>query len=112
MNKEYKEIARALRAAADIYDIMAEYENGEIIKKCINKNTTKTPVNNKIGGVIKNIRIQTGLTQTDVANKLGITQPTYARYENGKITPQYETRVKIAAALGIPVSMLLVDYGE
>lgn len=56
---------------------------------------------------LRSLRMERGLSQTDVANKLGITQPTYARYENGKITPQYETRVKIAAILNVPLSELL-----
>ncbi len=44
----------------------------------------------KIGMRIKEIRKQKGLTQNDMAKKLGILQPAYARYESGKVQLNYE----------------------
>lgn len=52
-------------------------------------------------------REQHKLSQKALAKKLNISRQAYAQYENGKRIPKYETRVKIAAALGIPVYELL-----
>ena len=37
------------------------------------------------------------MTQRDVAQKLGISQPSYIRYENGKAEPSIENLIKLAA---------------
>ena len=47
------------------------------------------------------------LTQRDFAQKLGITQPSYIRYENGTSQPTLETLVAIADVLEVSVDYLL-----
>ncbi len=42
-----------------------------------------------------------GLTQTDVANRAGITQAQVARLENSYTVPSMETVIKVANALGL-----------
>lgn len=45
---------------------------------------------------LKEKREKAGLTQQEVADKLKITQPTYAGYETGRRQPDIETLSKIA----------------
>lgn len=66
----------------------------------------------EIAKKLRLLRTKKNLSQKNLADLLGIKQPTYAQYETGKRTPKYETRVKIAAALGIPVSELLETQEE
>lgn len=47
------------------------------------------------------------LTQKQMAEKLGITQPSYIRYENGTSEPKLETLVKIADIFDVSVDYLL-----
>lgn len=57
-------------------------------------------------------RKQNNLTQRDIANSLGITQPSYIRYENGKSEPTLENLVKLAEIFDVSVDYLLgrTDY--
>lgn len=59
-----------------------------------------------IGKNIKNARKKAGLTQKELAEKMGSTQQNLAQYESGKRNPKLETLNKIAEALKIPVSLL------
>lgn len=45
---------------------------------------------------IKKARLDTGLTQLEVAEKLGVAQAQYARWENGGRNPKDETVEKLA----------------
>lgn len=49
-----------------------------------------------------------GLTQAEVAERIGITQAAYAQQEKAK-RPRAETRARIAAALGIGPDMLDIN---
>lgn len=48
-----------------------------------------------------------GYTQRQMAEMLGIAQPSYIRYENGSSEPSQETLVKIADIFDISVDYLL-----
>lgn len=48
-----------------------------------------------------------GFTQAQMAELLGIRQPSYIRYENGTGEPSLETLVKIANILDVSVDYLL-----
>ncbi|MBQ8292155.1 MAG: helix-turn-helix transcriptional regulator [Clostridia bacterium] len=48
-----------------------------------------------------------GLTQRELAEKLGIAQPSYVRYENGTAEPNYENLVKLADTFDVSVDYLL-----
>lgn len=65
-----------------------------------------------IGTKLVNFRKQHQLSQKALAEHLNISRQAYAQYETGKRIPKYETRIKIAAALGIPVSELLETQEE
>lgn len=51
------------------------------------------------GNYIKERRQNLGLTQEDVANKLGISQVAYGRYELGTREPNFSLILKIAEIL-------------
>lgn len=55
---------------------------------------------------LERLRKERGLTQVQLANRLGITQGTFALYETGKRNPKIETVKKIAKALNVGWSML------
>ena len=56
---------------------------------------------------LKEERIMCGLTQTQVAEALGIKQPSYIRYENGKGQPSLENLVKLSELFDVSVDYLL-----
>ena len=47
------------------------------------------------------------LTQRDMAERLGISQPSYIRYENGTAQPSLENLAKIADTFDVSVDYLL-----
>lgn len=63
---------------------------------------------NVIDGVpmIKAWREHLGMTQTEIAEKAGMPQPSLARLERGDGTPRRATLQKLAAAMGIGVEQL------
>lgn len=48
---------------------------------------------------LKRIRIKKGFSQKEIADRLGVSQPSYAQYENGKRNPKSATIMRIAQAL-------------
>ena len=45
---------------------------------------------------LKQLRQESGLTQEQLAQKIGISRVNYNRYENGKVLPDYNVLVMIA----------------
>ena len=56
---------------------------------------------------LKKLRKDAGLTQVDVAEKLGISQPAYASWERGIKKPTQENLVKLSKILYVSVDYLL-----
>lgn len=56
---------------------------------------------------LKNLRKQAHLTQVDVAEKLGISQPAYASWERGVKKPTQENLVKIAKLFNASIDILV-----
>lgn len=56
---------------------------------------------------LKKIRNKKGLTQADVAAKLGITYQAYAHYETGRRQPDPEMLLKMANLFGVSTDYLL-----
>lgn len=56
---------------------------------------------------LKKLRKDAGLTQVDVAEKLGISQPAYASWERGVKKPTQENLVKLSNILCVSVDYLL-----
>lgn len=61
---------------------------------------------------LKNLRKQAHLTQVDVAEKLGISQPAYASWERGVKKPTQENLVKIAQILDVSIDYLVGNSEE
>lgn len=57
--------------------------------------------------VIKQLRKQRGLNQSDFANLAGVSFSTYRRWEKGERTPNVATLHALASALGVSVDYLL-----
>ncbi|KIC77391.1 helix-turn-helix transcriptional regulator [Streptococcus constellatus] len=55
---------------------------------------------------IKKARLDVGLTQSEVAEKLGVAQAQYARWENGGRNPKDETVEKLAEIFGTSFEIL------
>ncbi len=56
---------------------------------------------------LKEMRKIYSLTQRQVAEKLGISQPSYIRYENGTSEPTLENLVKLADLFDVSTDFLL-----
>lgn len=56
---------------------------------------------------LKTLRKEAGLTQVDVAEKLGISQPAYASWERGIKKPTQDNLVKLSKILYVSVDYLL-----
>lgn len=52
---------------------------------------------------LRKIREEKGLTQREVAERLGVSVQNYSRYETGARNPRLSAKRKIAAALGVPL---------
>lgn len=61
---------------------------------------------------LKDLRKQAGLTQVDVAEKLGISQPAYASWERGVKKPTQENLVKISQVLNVSIDYLVGNSDE
>lgn len=61
---------------------------------------------------LKKLRKDTGLTQVDVAEKLGISQPAYASWERGVKKPTQENLVKIAQIFNVSIDYLVGNSEE
>ncbi len=50
----------------------------------------------EIGKKLRQLRVSAGLTQQQLAERLGVGRVNYTRYENDAVRPDYETIIKIA----------------
>lgn len=57
----------------------------------------------RLGERVKEIRIQKGMTQTELANKIGKDHPSINKLENGKVNPSYYFLYEVANGLGVDV---------
>lgn len=61
----------------------------------------------KVGKFISVLRKERGLTQEALGEKLGVTNKTVSRWENGNYMPDIELLVPLVEALGVSVNELL-----
>jgi predicted transcriptional regulator len=61
---------------------------------------------------IRALREKKGLSQRELAERVGTTQSAIARLEAGNVSPSLPTLDKIAAALGAEVSLSIVDLDD
>jgi len=66
---------------------------------------------NELGVALKELRLQNGMSQADVADKIGVSQGTYFRIENGMVKLHDSMITKLANAFGISPKNLR-NYGD
>ena len=59
----------------------------------------------ELGEEVRRLREATGLTQLELARRIGSTQPAVARLEAGGVAPTIETLERIAAALDLELAV-------
>lgn len=62
----------------------------------------------KIGARIRDLRTEKGITQQEFAAKLDLEKSNMSRLESGRINPRAATLYKVAQALDISLSELLM----
>ena len=65
-----------------------------------------------IGKRIKELRNKYKFTQTELAEKVGVTKSTIAAYENDSRQPSYEVLIKMAHLFKVSIDSLLLDRTE
>ena len=60
----------------------------------------------RLANRLKERRTELGLTQAELAEKVGVTRKTVNTVENGVFTPSATLAIKLAKALGISVEQL------
>ena len=65
-----------------------------------------------IKNTLKRYRAEMGLSQLELAQKLGVAQSTLAQWETGVRTPRASVILLIASVVGCTVDELLRDGGE
>lgn len=65
-----------------------------------------------VGGKIKELRKRRGLTTTELAKKINVSQSTISLYENGKREPDFKTITKIANTLNVQPVIFFGDFNE
>lgn len=63
----------------------------------------------QVATLLKKARQKKGLTQQEVADKLGISQRAYAFYEDGSRAPKTQRLLQLGNILGIPHSKLITS---
>ena len=66
----------------------------------------------KLNDKIKILREKLGLTQSEIAECLGVDRSTYTYYENGRTIPPWHTLRKIAQVFRVSYSDLLEDENK
>ena len=60
-----------------------------------------------IGDKLKQARVNAGVSQVELAERIGVYQKDISRWESGDITPSLEAFVKICRALNVSADVLL-----
>lgn len=66
----------------------------------------------RIGPIIERLRLEAGLTQRDLAGRVGTTQAAISKIETGRTVPGLELLDRIATALGRPITLTLGESSE
>lgn len=80
---------------------MQRFERGG----CYNQRVIITRV--EASRLIRRARIRAGLTQADLARRLGTKQPVVARWESGARCPAYDTVLRALSACGFDIDTVL-----
>ena len=61
----------------------------------------------QLGSRVKEIRLNKGMTQTELANKIGKDHPSINKLENGKVNPSYIFLLEVCEGLEIDIKDLM-----
>lgn len=75
------------------------------MKKNNNTQNNNCILSQSVGDIVKSRRTRLGLTQTELAERLGTQQPSIARVESGKFLPSLIFLNKIATCLDIELTI-------
>jgi toxin-antitoxin system, antitoxin component, xre family len=62
--------------------------------------------------ILRNLRLEKGLLQKEMAKKLNVSLSTYSKYEQGTSTPNKENLIKIWNFFGVPFSTFINENEE
>lgn len=65
-----------------------------------------TDLKKQAGQLIREARRAKGFTQKEIGEKMGITEASFNRYENGTANLSLETVQKVAESLGVQVKLI------
>lgn len=65
--------------------------------------------NETVGSRIRELRLERGMTTTELARRIGISHPQVSRLENGRQNFRTQTLARIAAALGVKPDCFFVE---
>jgi DNA-binding XRE family transcriptional regulator len=63
----------------------------------------------RLGARLRELRLEAGLTQAELARRTGIHRPNIARVEAGRHTPSLETLARLAMAMGVSTTRVLSE---
>jgi putative transcriptional regulator len=69
-------------------------------------NVARTGMADRLANRLKERRADLGLTQAELADRVGVTRKTVNTVENGIFTPSATLAIKLAQALGLSVEQL------
>lgn len=61
----------------------------------------------ELGNIIKELRVEKHMTQTEFAERLGVTKSAVSSYENGSRLPSYDVLIKISRIFRVSLDYLL-----
>lgn len=64
------------------------------------------------GSLVLSARLKAGLTQRQLADRLGVTQPVVAAYESGHRQPTVPTLMRIVSAAGFDLRLSLAPHED
>ena len=64
-----------------------------------------------LGARVRQIRMESGMTQTELAEKGGFSHSALSKIESGQLSPTFQTLLRIVQGLGIDMSRLLSASG-
>lgn len=62
-----------------------------------------------LGERIRQLRKETGWSQAELADKIGVDAGRVSRYEAGRITPSADALIRLAQVLNVSIDHLLID---
>src|SRR5690242_17953539 len=73
----------------------------------VRRGPEREPLSVQIGGAARTARLKLGLTQEDLAERVGVAAEVYGRLERGDLRPSTPTLVKLSKVLGTSVDVLI-----